>query len=109
MFLMNLFTKKSTKPNGLKKFLLKLFIKRAVVSEKLYPKNGQTASYFIVKDSKKFEAEKKRLIDYIEKTQELGKSYFVGKESHLFGALSEREWNNMLSKHLNHHLTQFGV
>ncbi|MCH5683332.1 hypothetical protein LWM68_02995 [Niabella sp. W65] len=52
---------------------------------------------------------KKRLISYLIKTQELGGTYFEGKESHSFGALTQTEWNNMFAKHLDHHLTQFGV
>lgn len=97
------------KPNVFKKFFLKLLVKNIVISEKPYKKNSQTAAEFIIKDSKKFESEKKRLIDYIIKTQQLGKNHFEGKESHSFGVLTSIEWNNMFSKHLDHHLTQFGV
>lgn len=97
------------KPNALKKLILKLFVKKIVVGEKLYKKNGQTAPEFIIKDSRKFELEKKRLIDYINKTQQLGENHFDGKESHSFGVLTKQEWSNMLSKHLDHHLSQFGV
>lgn len=97
------------KPNAFKKFILKTFVKNLVVNEKPYKKNGQTAPEFIIKDDKKFETETKRLIDYINKTQELGEDFFDGKESHSFGVLSKSEWNNMFSKHLDHHLTQFGV
>ncbi|MBE0393648.1 DUF1569 domain-containing protein [Flavobacterium sp. PL002] len=97
------------KPNAFKKLLLKLFVKNAVVNEKPYKKNGQTAPEFIIKNSRNFDIEKNRLIDYINKTQQLGENYFEGKESHSFGILTKQEWNNMLSKHLDHHLTQFGV
>ncbi|MCJ8164098.1 hypothetical protein MKJ04_04535 [Pontibacter sp. E15-1] len=31
------------------------------------------------------------------------------QESHSFGRLSSQEWNNMFYKHLDHHLSQFGV
>ncbi len=43
------------------------------------------------------------------KTQQLGENHFDGKESHSFGALNSKEWNNMFVKHLEHHLKQFGV
>ncbi|WP_337994864.1 hypothetical protein [Polaribacter ponticola] len=49
------------------------------------------------------------MIGFILKTQELGADYFDGKESHSFGKLTEKEWNNTFYKHLDHHLTQFGV
>ena len=63
----------------------------------------------MIKDVRNFDIEKKRLIDYINKTQQLGDDYFDGRESHSFGILTKQEWNNMFSKHLDHHLTQFGV
>ena len=72
-------------------------------------KNSRTAPAFLITDTKDFEAEKKRLINYIKKTQELGEAHFDNKESHSFGNLSKTEWNNMFYKHIDHHLTQFGV
>jgi len=98
-----------TKPNAFLKFILKKLVKNKVVSDKPYPNNGQTAPQFIIKGEKNFAKEKQRLITYIERTQNLGEQYFDGKESHSFGDLSLKEWNNMFYKHLNHHLTQFGV
>lgn len=100
---------KHPKPKGLKKMLVKLLIKPYVTSEKPYKKNGQTGPQFKIKESKNFEAEKKRLIDYLKKTQSLGESHFDNKESHSFGKLSINEWHNLFYKHLNHHLNQFGV
>ena len=104
-----IYTDKHAKPNGFVKLMLKLFVKNAVVSEKAYKKNGKTAPQFIIADEREFETEKKRLIDYLLKTQELGENYFNQKESHSFGKLSVTEWNNTFYKHLEHHLNQFGV
>lgn len=100
---------KHPKPNPFMKFILKNFIKKKVTGETSFPKNSRTAPVFIIKDHKNFEAEKQRLIDYIAKTQQLGENHFDNKESMSFGKLSKTEWNNMFYKHLNHHLTQFGV
>ncbi len=100
---------KYPKPNAIKKALLKTFVKKAVVGDKPYPKNGRTAPEFLITDNRDFELERKRLIQYIEKTQKLGAEYFNNKESHSFGKLTKKEWNTMFSKHLDHHLTQFGV
>ena len=104
-----LFTDKHPKPNAFTRFMLKVFVKKIVVSEKPYAKNGRTAPQFLISDEKVFENEKKRLEEYIVKTQQLGESYFEGKESHSFGKLTAKEWNNTFYKHLDHHLTQFGV
>ena len=97
------------KPSAMVRFLLKAFVKDAVVSEKPYKHNSRTAPAFLVTDEKVFETEKKRLIDYLNKTEQLGIGHFDGKESLSFGKLNKQEWNNMLYKHLDHHLTQFGV
>jgi Protein of unknown function (DUF1569) len=96
-------------PNGFTKLILKLLVKNTVMSEKPYKKNSQTGPDFIIKDTKDFDKEKKRLLDYVAKTQQLGATHFDGKESHSFGVLSSAEWNNMFYKHLDHHLSQFGV
>lgn len=95
-------------PNFLMRFILKSFVKSKVVSEELYKQNGPTAPQFIMQDDKDFESEKKRLLSYIDQTFELGKAHFEGKKSHSFGVLTAQEWNNMMYKHLDHHLKQFG-
>ncbi len=100
---------KHKKPNGILRFVLKMFVKNKVVNETSYPQNSGTAPQFVISDVRDFEKEKMRLITYITKTQELGEGYFEQKESHSFGPLTTMEWNNMFYKHLNHHLTQFGV
>ena len=97
------------KPNFLVGFMLKLFVKSIVTSGKAYKKNNRTAPQMLITENKDFEIEKRRLIAYIEKVKELGESYFDGKESFSFGNLNKEEWNNLFYKHLDHHLTQFGV
>ena len=98
-----------SKPNAFIKLLLKLLAKNKVVGETPYPRSLGTAPQFIIKGNRDFELEKSRLISYIQKTQELGEKKFEGKESFSFGKLSSKEWNNMFAKHLDHHLSQFGV
>jgi hypothetical protein len=103
------FTDKHPKPNVLFRFILKTFVKKGVVNEVPYPKNAQTAPAFIISDRKNFEEEKARLITYLKHTLSLGPDHFQGKESLSFGSMTTQEWNNLFYKHLDHHLTQFGV
>lgn len=103
------YTDKHPKPKGLQKFFIKLFAKKIVTGPKPYKKNLRTAPAFLVTDDRDFEKEKTRLIEHIQKTQKLGGGHFDQKESHAFGALSTVEWNTLFSKHLDHHLRQFGV
>ncbi|WP_234108590.1 MULTISPECIES: DUF1569 domain-containing protein [Chryseobacterium] len=100
---------KHPKPGMIAGFLLKNFVKSKTVNEIPYRQNIPTGPMFIIKGNRDFEEEKRRLIGFIQKTQQLGSEAFDGKISHSFGKLSAAEWNNMLAKHLNHHLSQFGV
>lgn len=103
------YTDKHPKPKGFKKFMIKLLAKNIVVGPKPYKRNSRTAPMFLIEGSRDFEKEKQRLIDHLEKTQQLGEAHFNGKDSHAFGPLSTKEWNTLFYKHLNHHLEQFGV
>jgi hypothetical protein len=97
------------KPNLFLRFILKTFVKKKVVGEETYAKNGPTAPAFIVSNDKDFEKEKLRLINYLNKTQELGVSAFENKDNQSFGVLSSKEWNNLFYKHIDHHFSQFGI
>ena len=102
-------TDKYPKPGYLARIMMKLFVKNAVVGPKPYKKNGPTAPAFKVTEERDFKKEKERLIENINKVKDLGRSYYDGKESLSFGKLTEGEYSVMFSKHLDHHLTQFGV
>lgn len=103
------YTDKYPKATGFKKFMLKLFVKSAVVGPKPYPRNGRTAPEFLITNDRTFTVEKEKLVSYLKRTQELGAVHFEQKESNSFGALTSQEWSTLFGKHLDHHLTQFGV
>lgn len=100
---------KFPKPNFLMRLMLKFLVKPTVTGSVPYKKNLRTAPAFLITEDKDFETEKKRLIDFLQKVQDLGENYFEGRESHSFGKLSKEEWSTMFYKHLDHHLEQFGV
>jgi hypothetical protein len=91
------------------KLMLKLFAKKTVVNEKPYKQGSPTGPDFKVHPDQNFDAEKIKLIGFLQQTQALGASHFEGKASHSFGALTATEWNNMFYKHIDHHLRQFGL
>lgn len=103
------YTQKHPRPNFIMAFILKKWVKGPVVNDEPYQKNGKTAPHFLVVDIKDFTSEKVRLVDHIHRTLKLGGDHFNNLESHSFGPLTEKEWNNLFSKHLDHHLKQFGV
>ena len=104
-----LYEDKHKRPNFVVRFILKLLVKPLVTGEKSYKKNTHTAPAFLIADKKQFEAEKTRLIAYIQRTQQLGAEHFEGLASLSFGKLTSNEWNNLFYKHLDHHFSQFGV
>lgn len=97
------------KPNFFMAFLLRTFVKNGVVNEVPYPQNTRTAPVFMVNDEKNFAVEQARLIAYIRKSQALGVAYFEQQTAGSFGKMTAPEWNNLFYKHLDHHLSQFGV
>jgi len=91
------------------RFFLKTFVKKSVVGEKPYPKNGQTAPYFLMTEEKDFNLEKEYLLESMKWVFEKGSDFFDGRPTGSFGKLTSKEWSNMFQKHLDHHLKQFGV
>ena len=100
---------KQKKPSLFAKFLLTNFVKPKIVNDKPYKQSLPTSPVFIISDERNFEEEKKKLIGNIQRVQQLGREAFEGKANSSFGKMTAQEWNNMLEKHLNHHLEQFGV
>jgi hypothetical protein len=103
------FEKLPVKNGSFMKFMLKTFLKNAVVGPKPYPKNSRTAPYFIQDSDKDFEKEKANFIKNVQDVESKGKQWFEGKESVSFGAMTAEEWSNLFYKHLDHHFQQFGI
>ena len=97
------------KPNWLTRLVLKSIVKQKVVGPIPYGRSVPTAPAFKMVGTKDFNAEKTKLISYLERVARDGEQKFNCRESHSFGPLTAPEWNTMFYKHLEHHLTQFGV
>jgi Protein of unknown function (DUF1569) len=104
------FNENTPRPNAFVRFMLRMMLKdRLTNSTTPYKKNSGTAPAFLITDARDFEVEKARLIEYIQRVEKLGANYFEHKESVSLGKLNSFEWNNLFYKHLDHHLSQFGV
>lgn len=101
--------KAQPKYNAFTKWMLRTFVKKIVVGEKPYKKNSRTAPVFLIADKRDFEREKQALIANMKEVQNKGAKNYEGKENSGFGKLSSKEWNNMFSKHIEHHFAQFGI
>ncbi len=97
------------KPSWLMRFVLRRFVKDKVVGPAPYPKNSPTAPAFRMTGTKDFALEQQRLLAFVDRVQRDGSRTFEGKESPSFGPLTATEWSVLFYKHLDHHLTQFGV
>ena len=103
------YTDRHPRPNVLMRWVLKTIVKEKVVGPSPYPRGTPTAPAFRIKGERDFAGERERLIAYIRQVAAEGRSAFEGRESLSFGPLTATEWNGLFSKHLDHHLTQFGV
>lgn len=90
-------------------FMVKLMggmIKKMVTSDKPYPKNSRTHPQYVMRDPEDFDRQKDRLLHSLRFMHALGR-----KESRhpLFGKWTAEDKSWAMYKHLDHHLTQFGV
>jgi len=92
--------------------LIKLFksvIRNAVVGEKPFPRNTKTHPQYKQSSDRDFETEKTRLLKALDKFVIAGSENSDLPTHPLFGDMTpgERGWSTY--KHLDHHLSQFGV
>lgn len=71
-----------------------------------FPRNVQTMPELLATEPNSFEADRERLVQQIERL--VRKSDGAGPEHPLLGVLSNKAWNVLQYKHIEHHLTQFG-
>lgn len=97
------------KPSFLQRLAYKLFLKPLLTNEKPFKRELQTAPALKIVDERDFNKEKEILLENVRQFYKMGTEYFDGKENLMFGKMSAKDWNTMYSKHIDHHLHQFGV
>jgi len=91
------------------RLLARLFAKRKIVSETPFKENLPTPRAAQIQDDRDFAMEQARLLGLIASVHGRGAAGMEGHVSPVFGPLTAQEWSNLLWKHLDHHLRQFGV
>ena len=99
----------TNKPNTSKgNWFVKTFFKKSLYSDKPWRKNLPTAPQLKTKEDKDFTSEHEIL-------KSLVNDFYAVRERDewhphpAFGAFTKEQWGQMQYKHLDHHLTQFGV
>ncbi len=83
-------------------------IKKLVIFGMPFQKNLMTAKEYVVLTPQDFQKNKAAFIQTFNKITEKGKENPFSSHP-IFGKLTYNEWGALLSKHLDHHLKQFGV
>jgi len=91
------------------RWIARIAFKESVVGEVPFRQNIPTAKAFIMSTPHNFEAERTRLRAQVLEVHSRGAEAFEGRVHVAFGPLTARQWSNLLYKHLDHHLRQFGV
>ena len=90
-------------------FVFGRLAKKMIFSDKPFRKNTPTAKEFIMPLGKDFEEEKAKLISSIKDLNFRGSGAVKAGPHPFFGTLTLAEWDALIIKHTDHHLTQFGV
>jgi Protein of unknown function (DUF1569) len=83
--------------------------KRMLVGEKPFSENSPTHPLFVFPASVDFVVEREKLKQAIRRLGSGGHAALTKDPHPFFGPLTPAEWSNLQSKHVDHHLRQFGV
>ena len=98
------------KPGAFMAWMLRVFFKKSMINDAPYKPNLPTGPTFVRlgQELDIFE-EQQKLKHYIVSIQELGPEEMANIPSLSLKRLSAEEWNNLIYKHIDHHLRQCGV
>lgn len=94
---------------GLVSYLFGSMAKRSFLGTNEFKKNLPTAPGFKITHEPGFEEERSKLLDDIHQFLAIDKSVLAAKVHPFFGPMTDHEWYELMYKHLDHHLKQFGV
>ena len=109
MPLLAAFGKEKMSKRGLISYLFGKMAKKQILSPKSFGKNLPTDKKFIIVNTDNFEKEKQALIENVMLFSKNGPDKITKEPHGFFGNLTQEEWGMLQYKHLDHHLSQFGV
>ena len=84
-------------------------VKKMVMGPKPFKRDGPTDPQFVVRDERDFDRERAELLAGMQRLKELGAGGLTTDPHPFFGKMSPADWDTLMSKHLDHHLQQFGA
>jgi hypothetical protein len=94
--------------NFLMRFVGNMVKKSILKHDAPFKRNQPTDKSFIVADERNFDTEKIKLKESLRVFSEKGRSGTLNEQHPFFGHLSQNDWDRLQTKHLDHHLRQFG-
>ena len=90
--------------------LLGWLIKRlALGNDAPMRRNAPTMPELVVADARELDAERQRLLEMIDRFAAAGPAGCTTHPHSFFGRLTPQQWAELMYKHLDHHLRQFGA
>src|SRR5205085_6414770 len=94
---------------GMLSYLFGSMAKRSFMNSDNFKKNLPTAPGFKITHQPDFEEEREKLLADFRRFLEIDTNVLATKVHPFFGPMNENEWYELMYKHLDHHLKQFGV
>jgi len=98
----------NTPPRSLVGRIFGKMAKKSVLGEGPIRRNMPTEKSLIVQGEKNFDAERQRLLDWVDRFSAGGPEQCTTHPHCFFGHMTPLEWAILGYKHLDHHLRQFG-
>ncbi len=95
-------------PVGKPNFLMKWLFKKMMYNDRLFKKNMPTPRVFRIEEDKEYTIEKNNLLGAVNDAYGFRNKNTWPKHP-MFGEFTTQQTGQMLFKHLDHHLRQFGV
>lgn len=94
---------------GLIGLLFGKLAKKSLVKPEPFKRGLPTAPEFVVRDARDFVVEQQKLVELVQRFGQRGPAGLTREPHPFFGPMTSAEWDLLQSKHLDHHLRQFGA
>ena len=83
--------------------------RKQILGPKPFKRDLPTDKHFVIRQTRNFDEERAKLIGLVRRFVEQGPSAISPDPHPFFGRMTVNEWDHLMLKHLDHHLSQFGA